>query len=391
MKFCKMPFEQIYVGCDNGNITPCPWMYPDLCQVGYLYNENGEGDKLEDLLKSPKMQELRNSILDGSFKYCRFEACPMMQRNEFEDRPQEEIDKFVEESGTPKFINLAYDFVCNQSCPTCRSSVYIPPQDYEVKMKTIEKEILPYINKTQKLSASGMGDPFASPYMLNLISQLKPERDDFELTLETNGVFFDEEHWKKIEHLKKYKITITLTANSYDEFIYNQISRGGNLKKLIKNLHFIKSLREKEHVNFFQIAFVTQDKNFRELPSFCERSLNEFGADRILLRPVYQWGRMTDKEYWFKDILNPLHPYHCEYLEILKNPILHDPRVYNFAGDSEHPARDFYLENRCCCEKEKEEKKTKVKPSKKFFAHVISSLIPSRETRRYVRNKLLQG
>lgn len=108
-----------------------------------------------------------------------------------------------------------------------------------------------------------------------------------------------------------------------------------------------------------------------------------------MLRPVYQWGRMTDKEYWFKDILNPLHPYHCEYLEILKNPILHDPRVYNFAGDSEHPARDFYLESLCCCEKEEE--KPKVSPAKNFVAHAISSLIPCSETRRNVRNKLLKG
>lgn len=38
-----------------------------------------------------------------------------------------------------------------------------------------------------------------------------------------------------------------------------------------------------------------QDRNFREIPSFIERSLNEFGFDDVVLKPVYQWGTMPEK------------------------------------------------------------------------------------------------
>lgn len=340
MKFCSMPFVHMYVGCDNGNVTPCHWMWPDQCQVGYLWRDGGPGDCLTDIINSPKMKELRDSILDGSFRFCRFDACPHMQRNEFEDLSKEEIEK-ITNTEYPEFINLAYDFVCNQSCPSCRSEVYVPPEDYSEKMKTIEDQIMPYVTKARKISASGMGDPMASPYMMSVLENLHPVRDDFELILETNGVFFDEEHWKRISHLSKYYFEVTVTVNSFSEEIYNNISRGGNLKKLLKNLEFIRSLREKGEINRVNCAFVIQDRNFRELPSGCCRCLDEYKADCVLLRPIYQWGRFSEEEYWFKDVLNPLHPYHEEYLEILKDPVLNDPRVYNFAGGSSHEPRSF--------------------------------------------------
>ena len=61
----------------------------------------------------------------------------------------------------------------------------------------------------------------------------------------------------------------------------------------------------------------------------------------MVLKPVYQWGTMDEDVYWFKDVLNPMHPYHEEYLEILKHPALQDPRVYNFGGETSHEARPF--------------------------------------------------
>lgn len=339
MKFCSKPFNHLYIGCDNGNVSPCPWMWPDQCQAGYLWKDGGAGDALEDILHSPKMKELRNSILDGSFRYCRFDACPNMQRNEFEDKTPDEIDQIV--NGGIKQFNLAYDFVCNLSCPSCRSEYFKQPPDYSEKMKRIESQLMPYLVNAQEISTSGMGDPFASSYMLGLLERIHPTRQDFHLTLETNGVLFDEKHWQRIKHLGEFYLTVTVTVNSFDESIYNMISRGGNHKKLLSNLEFIRGLRECGAINYLHCAMVIQDRNFREMPSFSKRCLEEYKADDVLLRPIYQWGRFSEEEYWFKDVLNPMHPYHQEYLAVRENPILKDPRVYAFAGDSTHECRPY--------------------------------------------------
>jgi hypothetical protein len=115
----------------------------------------------------------------------------------------------------------------------------------------------------------------------------------------------------------------------------------------MENLKFIRMLRECGAINRYTSTFVIQDRNFREIPEFIDRSLNEFGFDDVLFRPVYQWGTMDEKVFWFKDILNPAHPYHKEYLCILKHPLMKDSRVYNFGGESFHLYRDFQIVEEC--------------------------------------------
>lgn len=69
----------------------------------------------------------------------------------------------------------------------------------------------------------------------------------------------------------------------------------------------------------------------------------------------------------------------------MQNPICHDKRVYNFGGDTEHPARDFYIDEGCECNTAKKE------PCfcRKTVAHLVSSFIPSKKLRRKVRDKIL--
>lgn len=56
---------------------------------------------------------------------------------------------------------------------------------------------------------------------------------------------------------------------------------------------------------------------------------------------------MDENIEWFFDVRNPLHPYHQEYLDMMKAPILKDPRVFVWTGDNlskrgELPARANY-------------------------------------------------
>lgn len=383
MKYCSRSYEYLYLDNDNGDVYICPWMEPGITKIGNILEED-----IETIWHGEKAEYYRNLFREGCYKYCRPQACPRVQNNDLPKIDNEEkYIKLTKTAPRPKVINLAYDSVCNQHCETCRPSVFIPPKDYAEKMNKIRERITPYINTAEEISASGHGDPFASPYMMDLLSGLKPENSNFKILLETNGVFFDEEHWERIKHLGKYNLHVVLTSNSFDEFTYKHISLGGNYNKLMHNLEFIKTLRESGELKHYTSSFVVQDRNFREIPSFIERSLNEFGFDDVVLKPVYQWGTMPEKTFWFKDVLNPKHPYHAEYLEILQHPALKDSRVYNFGGDTVHPERDFYIDESCsCCSEEKLTVKTR-----KIIAHVASSLIPVRKIRRKVRDKIMYG
>ena len=347
MKYCKYAYNYLYFDTYKGDVMLCPWMDPKCGVIGNIFEND-----IDTLWNSEAAQKLRDAHTQNCFKYCRPQGCPRLQNNDFyEITDEEEYKKLAQNHEYPTTINLAYDFICNQYCETCRPSVFIPPNGYAQKMDAIKEKIAPYLDKAEMITASGHGDPFASPYMMELLENLRPKNKDITIQLETNGVFCDKEHWKKIEHLKENNLKIIVTVNSYNKFTYNHVSRGGNYEKLMKNLDFISELRKKEFIKNLVVSTVIQDRTFRELPYFISHTLDTYCVDLVVLRPVYQWGTMSEKKFWFKDVLNPLHPYHQEYLEILQDPILKDKRVYNFGGNTVHPARDFEIvSNKCCCE-----------------------------------------
>lgn len=336
MRYCHMMHNYLYLDNYEGNITMCPWMEPTKSSIGNLME-----DEIEDAYNSHYANYLRSTMDDQSFKYCRLEACPYLQNNTLEEISEEEYERRKKETYYPNNINLAYDFVCNQSCETCRSKVFVPTMDYADKMNQIKNKISDCMNKAVRISASGHGDVFASKYMMDVLSNMQPSNPDMSLVLETNGVFFDEEHWEKIQHLSKVRIELLVTINSFDEFTYKHISRGGNYAKLMNNLEFMSKLRRENKIAHLVNALVIQDRNFREVPSFIKRSFSDYAFDQVILRPVYQWGTMDEAVFWFKDVLNPMHPYHEEYLEIMQNPILKDPRVFHFGGDTVHSSRPY--------------------------------------------------
>ena len=64
--------------------------------------------------------------------------------------------------------------------------------------------------------------------------------------LETNGSLFDEEHWKQIENLGKYKLNVAITIMSFEESVYQHLS-GVNypIEKIENNLRYVKNFARK--------------------------------------------------------------------------------------------------------------------------------------------------
>lgn len=184
---------------------------------------------------------------------------------------------------------------------------------------------------------------------MRVVSEWEPEKiENATFSLESNGSLFTPENWEKVKNLANANLTVVVTVHSFEEAAYQYLS-GTNLKidQIINNLKFIKQLRDEGKVNTFVIATVVQERNFRTLPQFLDRCLNEFGADRITVRRFLPERAMDENIEWFFDVRNPLYPYHHEYLKMMKAPILKDPRVFVWTGDNlskrgELPARANY-------------------------------------------------
>ena len=175
--FCAKPFEYFDVHLRDRNLRLyccCPTWLPEFVKA-----ENY--DEISNLWNSQKMQEIRASILDGSFRYCDKNLCPEIQSQTLWERKHIDdpyLKQIIDENITelprgPKEINFSEDRTCNLTCPSCRSSV-ISMKDHELKhVEYFHQEVLPsFLKDSEWLDICSAGDPFASSIYKRLLYNL---------------------------------------------------------------------------------------------------------------------------------------------------------------------------------------------------------------------------
>lgn len=327
MELCKRTIEFVQVINEEGEVRLCSWQ-KDGGVIGKLTDNT-----LEEIYHSPEAELIRENHLRRDYSNCHPDLCPYVANNNVEE-------VFMELDEVPRFppaLYLAYENVCNYHCimcgiPDCMK--HVDAVKREQKLDRIDSElrkVLPYV---KKISANGLGELFTSKHILKLLSEWKPIADPAECSvdLETNGSLFNEKNWSQIANLGQYHLSVSITVLSFEEDTYQELS-GTTLpiSNLIDNLHYAKSLREKGIINYLELATVYQEKNFRQLPEFARRCVEEFSADYVRLRPFKPWGEAGMQE-WFMDVRNEYHPYYKEFLEVMKDPVFKHPKVHDWGG-----------------------------------------------------------
>lgn len=333
MKVCKMGLNSAWVDHANGDVRICSWA---------SYNAGNLIDNsIEEVWHGEKAEAFRRSMLDGSYSFCDKSKCPYCANETLE-----EILVDYEVPEYPTFLNLAYEENCNYCCVFCRKEKYVPGEGEQENIKKIEQEINKFIGKLEVVASNGVGELFCSPSAMNILGKI--DNPDIEVVLETNGSLFNAANWERISNLSKNRLSLTVTVHSFIEDVYQELS-GTNLplKNLIDNLYFIKSLREKEIINFFEIGVVVCDKNFREMPEYITYALEQFNPDAIRVRFFEPYAVQDRATEWFLDVRNPYHPYYKEFVKVMEHPALSHPKVWKWQGNTlscqkEHP---YYAEH----------------------------------------------
>lgn len=330
MKFCSRPFDHLYIDF-NGNMRFCGWT------SGEAFGRVQDG--IDKVWHSERADKIRDAILQGDFSYCRADVCPFMMNNTLPDSPGKAKAELLKP--LPEKIQCAYDYQCNLSCPSCRKTPIVGSERADIFFAQMKEQLAPLLNKAKFLDFGGHGDPFYSKHTMDMMANLKPEREDFALSLQTNGLYFTRENWQKIEHLGKYHITVSISIDSLNPVVYSKLRRGGKLELLLKNLEMIGELRKAGLINDLHAVMVVQDLNFMEIPQFIDYCFSH-NFDHVQLENLYNWGTFNDKEYFSKNLLNPEHPNHKFFKKIL-NKALENPRVRCWAGHTERIANKWVV------------------------------------------------
>jgi organic radical activating enzyme len=335
--FCAQPFTRFEVlggGGQRGDVFFC-------CQSWITKSLGNMTEKsVEEVWNGKAARDIRRSILDGSFKYCRADVCPYLQRidgpvQRVEDVKDEKLLDIIRKELTivpfgPSDIICCFDQSCNLSCPSCRTNTIMETVHGKAILniqKRLENEAL---SDARMLYITGSGDPFGSPFFRRWLQTMsrsampKLER----IFLHTNGLLWTKRIWESIPSDTRALIrsaTISIDAATPQTYAVNR--RGGDFETLLDRLAFIGELREHGPLEYLEIHMTVQANNYKEMPQFLELGRRHH-CDRVSFHQLLDWGTFSPREYASRAVHFPEHPEHAAFLAMLSDKVLDDPIVY---------------------------------------------------------------
>jgi MoaA/NifB/PqqE/SkfB family radical SAM enzyme len=319
---CTVPFTSLEIH-NNVCFTCCPSWLPNKVELSKI--------PLKDVYNSEPIIDIRNSILDGSFKYCDKEQCPYLSKLVNYGLPSGPIalksnitiDSPIIKNNTPDNIIMNFDRTCNYKCPSCRVDLIVENSKGIKRVEKTIEDIDNYFSQHVKtLYITGSGDPFVSVGFRNYLRNFNPKKypNLKSIHLHTNASMWNEEMWNSMPNIHKYVRTCEISIDAGTKDTYENKTRiGGNWENLLNNLKFISTLP----INV-KTSFVVQDSNYMEMEKFYNLMYSIFGKKvNVFFGKITNWGTFSDSEFKLKqvwDIEHPEHPlFKKEFNKIWKN------------------------------------------------------------------------
>jgi hypothetical protein len=329
-RICTTPFQVLDV-LENST---------HLCCASWIQQSAGDLNQApwQDVWNSRSAQDIRASILDGSYRYCNKTACPHIGGNQLPTRAEVaqrsdfwkdiiENDR-TEMAESPYRVNLAYDRTCNLSCPSCRTEKWAADTEIRTRYDKLQEEkILPMLKQTKLVFITGSGDPFASKNFRNLMERLTAdEYPDLRFQIMTNGMLFTPREWERFPALHGRVANLRISLDAATGPTHELLRRGARWEVMERNLAFAAELRANGLVDSLDLAFTVQVENYREMGPAVDLA-NSLGADVMAFLRLTNWGTFTNEQYAARAVFMPSHPEFSDFVATMQDPRLCDKIV----------------------------------------------------------------
>ncbi len=337
---CEMPFMYSDVQWISQFVC-CPSWAPQSIRVDANGNESWFPiNKTDDVMRnwtSLPAQNIRKSVLDGSYKYCDHIVCPRLNelintgRKPYLFREIEEFKKIynihteediINFKTPPEEILFGFDRSCNLRCPSCRINLIsnddLESPQHKAKLHLLKSIEDNFASNLKRIMVTGSGDPFYSKiyrdYLINFDITKYPNLEQLQII--TNGNLLDEKLWNKMKatpYIKTIEISIdAATKDTYE----NKTRLNGNWDRLINNLKF---LSKQTTINQFICSMVVSKHNYKEMYMFYEIITNIFKDSTFDLiinyRQLVDWGTYDSDTLKELQVFNQEHQLFSEFLE----------------------------------------------------------------------------
>lgn len=312
---CTQPFEFAEI-FDHKMYMCCPqWLPEDL----------GNPNNIADNWMSSKAENIRESIIDGSYKYCIESRCPKLtglksgnshgfiSREEFENRRSEFTGNL------PRSLKFNFDQSCNLKCPSCRTNFINYEGTERLRTEELIKNIEEQLSKgLNHIECTGSGDPFFSrtfrKWMMKFNPKLYPNLHS--IHLHTNATLWNESNWSRMKNIHQYVKSCEISVDAATKDTYENKTRlGGKWDTLLENLKYIANIKTLGTVT---LSFVVQKDNFKEMLDFyllVKSIFNNKNKDwSVFYNRVVNWGTFNDNEFKSVDVSDNSNPLYSQFL-----------------------------------------------------------------------------
>lgn len=316
-QYCLSPWVGVLVGLD-GSVFLCgcdAWLPTP---IGNLYHNS-----LISMLQSQVAQDIRQSVISGSYDFCNEKTCGVINNHQLitKDRVPPNILPLLENAGEfvmPYEITITGDLTCNLSCPSCRTKIIKNSPDQHLLNQSISKKLANNIfsiptNQSITLALSSSGELFASPLLLDFVAGVDYEKfPNVKLKVQTNGLLC-KKNWHKLGSAQHRVKHLTITFDAAEPETYEILRRGGSWSQLIEALNFLSDRKTKDTMQF-HTRMVVQKQNYQQMLAFYDMSL-KFNADRVEYIRLTDWGTYGNT-FINHDVFDPQHPEHNQAMSI---------------------------------------------------------------------------
>lgn len=277
-KRCPRPFDTVLID-NKGSCYACECQSWLPQSIGNLQIK-----PLQEIIDSDMHRHLKDSINNGSYRYCNEHQCSYIKSNSVLHDGSRHI----------QHLRLAIDNSCNLRCPSCRKAMIFHKQGSAHRLGlSLADKINAWLHTHDhpvQVHVGSDGDPFAS-HVYRHFMEHTPLRDDITYSILTNALMFEEFH-TRVPHVIKNLKELGVSIDGATKHTYEQLRLGARWEKINENLECIARLRKQNNFRFI-LHFVVQKDNYHEMEKIIDLG-QHYGADRVWLNKIQDWGVMDD-------------------------------------------------------------------------------------------------
>ena len=306
---CCRPFRQLEI-YSSGAVIPCCWAKSTaIYSIGNIFTMN-----FDEIWHGEKAQELRRSIVDGSYRYCKRGEC---------DCDNRAIDEsWIEHPPLPESVKLSFIRECQCACTICRDDKIVKSENNNIN--DILKNILSLAQKAKYVEIAGDGDPLFSSHYRTVIRNIAQQNQDTKFNIFTNGLLLTGNLLNRLGIVNRID-NISISIHSATAKTYEKIVLGGDWEKLQRRLKYAAGLKEKGSIRGLYFNFVVCPENIGDIVPMADmaRANNAVAVYWF----YYHWrGNKNFPQRHPILIQDPRHPLHKDMIkafrEIIDSPYI---------------------------------------------------------------------